>query len=820
VIGRHHPKSPATGPERTARVLAVVDDLVSDPAFRDCVVAHRVQPAEPARFAPLPAGLDPRLVPALASRGVTQLYTHQRAAFDHVTGGRHTVVVTPTASGKTLCYNLPVLDALLADPGARALYLFPTKALSRDQSAELQALMRGTLAEPGAEMGVALGAAVYDGDTPPSERRVVRDRAHVVMSNPDMLHSAILPHHARWMRLFENLKYVVIDELHTYRGVFGSHLANVLRRLRRVCRFHGSNPVFIASSATIANAKAFAERLLELPVELVEENGAPLGERHFLMINPPIANHALGLRTSYLGVARRVASRFLESLVHTIVFCGSRTVTEVMTKYLKDLFRPRVDRVPRVVGYRGGYLPRERRGIETGLRDGSILGVVSTNALELGIDIGALDACVIAGYPGTVASTRQQAGRAGRRQGASAGVLILRSHPLDQYLADHPGFLLDASPESAQINPDNLQILVSHLKCAAFELPLEDGEAFGAEAAAADVEGVLGWLEEHGVVRHTGGRWHWSADSYPATDISLRSVTSTNFVVVDTTGNQNNVIAEVDYSWAFTTLHEGAIYMVQSEQYHVDKLDWDRRKAFVRRVESEYYTDAQSYAKVKVLQILRGEFPEDDTGPDGVGAQYGEVEVIRKAIGYKKIKFYTQENLGWGDILLPEDIYHTQASWITVPAEIIHALGVPARVPQSDLVDALHGLANLLHGLASLLLMCDGRDMGVVIGDQRREWFLHPSAPGQPREKPPEKFDPTIFLYDQYSGGIGLAEALHPLFADLLRGARERLRSCGCPSGCPSCVGPEQEVGAKAKGIALALVDLLLGDRVAAGANA
>ena len=393
---------------------------------------------------------------------------------------------------------------MLADPGSRALYLFPTKALSRDQQAELHAIMEA--ADP------QLGAAVYDGDTPPSERRLVRDRAHVILSNPDMLHTAILPHHARWMRLFENLKYVVIDELHTYRGVFGSHLANVLRRLRRICRFHGSNPTFICTSATIANAQAFAERLLEQPVELVDDHGAPLGERHFVMLNPPVVNPSLGLRAPYLGVVRRVAAAFLEKSVHTIVFCGARTVTEVMTKYLKEIFYKRPAGAPRIVGYRGGYLPKERRGIERGLREGSILGVVSTNALELGVDIGALDACVLAGYPGTVASTRQQAGRAGRRQGASVAVLVLRSHPLDQYLADHPEFLLDASPESAHINPDNLQILASHLKCAAFELPVEDGERFAGRGrrrggpGAAPLAGGARGAAPHGGALALGGR--------------------------------------------------------------------------------------------------------------------------------------------------------------------------------------------------------------------------------------------------------------------------------------------------------------------------
>lgn len=766
------------------------------------VVAHRVLPATEAVTAGLPPGLHPALAPALAARGVTSLYSHQREVYDEVSAGRHTVVVTPTASGKSLCYNLPVLDSLLKDPGGRALYLFPTKALARDQSAALREMMEASRPD--------LSAAVYDGDTPPAERRIVRDRAHVVLSNPDMLHTAVLPHHDKWMRLFENLKVVVLDELHTYRGVFGSHLANVLRRLTRICRFHGSNPTFVCTSATIDDPRAFAEQLLERPVSVVDRNGAPLGERHVVMLNPPIVDQALGLRASYLQVTRRVAQAFLEAGIPTITFAGSRTTTEVLTKYLKDVFRPKVAGAPRIVGYRGGYLPRERREIEKGLREGRILGVVSTNALELGVDIGSLDACVMAGYPGTVASMRQQAGRAGRRQGVSVAVLVLRSHPLDQYLADHPEFLLDATPEQAHVNPDNLQILVSHVKCAAFELALEDGERFGATPALADdLPAILGYLEEHGTLRHAGGRWHWSQDAYPANDISLRSVTSTNFVVVDTTGNANEVIAEVDYAWAFTTIYEGAIYMVQSEQYHVDRLDWDRRKAFVRKVESEYYTDAQSYAKVKVLQVLREGAPLP-----AVGASYGEVEVSRRAIGYKKIKFYTQENLGWGDIALPEDIYHSQAAWFTVPPEVRDLLGLPV----SALVDALHGLAHLCHSLAALLLMCDTRDLGVVIGDRAREWFSapglgsRPAGPHAPSPLPPDPdtFEASVFLYDQYSGGIGLAEALQPRFPELLRGARERLAACACTSGCPACVGPDREVGPRARQDALRLVDLLL----------
>ena len=794
-----------------AEVLSVIRRFDHDPGLAGLVVAHRVEPPLEASYADLPHGLDPRLPPALAARGVHRLYTHQRDTYDLAVAHADAVVVTPTASGKTLCYNLPVLDAILKDPDARALYLFPTKALSRDQSAELVDLMAAT--------GAPLGSAVYDGDTPPAERRVVRDRAHVILSNPDMVHTAILPHHARWVKLFENLKFVVLDELHHYRGVFGSHLGNVLRRLRRICRFYGSDPVFSASSATIANAGEFATTILGRAPTLVTRSGAPRGERHVFLVNPPIVNHQLGLRASYLSTTRQVATAFLEAGVHTIVFAGSRVTTEVMAKYLKDLFRHDLEASGRVMAYRGGMLPKERREIERGLRAGRILGVVSTNALELGIDIGSLDACVIAGYPGTVASFRQQSGRAGRRMAPSAAVLVLRSHPLDQHLADHPEDLLDAAPERAHANPDNLQVLVNHLKCAAFELPIEDGEDFGRE----DVPAVLAYLEEHGVLRHTGGRWHWAADVYPANDVSLRSVTSTNFVVVDTTDGRNEVIAEVDYAWAFTTVHEGAIYMVQSEQYHVDTLDWDRRKAFVRKVDSEYYTDAISYAKVKVLQVLR-EGEADDAGreaPAPLLPSYGEVEVVRKAVGYKKIKFYTQENLGFGDILLPEDTFHTQATWFTVPKDVIAALASP----QSDVIDALAGVANLAHGLASFLLMCDGRDLGVVLGDRAQEWFLRrmrampaPAAVATDVPPPMDAFEPTIFLYDQYSGGIGLAEALHPRFPDLLTGCRDRIAACACRDGCPSCVGPVQEVGKRAKALARRVLDLVLARWSAQGA--
>src|SRR4051812_49410747 len=497
------------------------------------VTAVRRLPAVAAQYAPFPAALDARLTKALGSRGIEQLYTHQADAVDHALARRNVVVITPTASGKTLCYNAPVLDAILRDPSSRALYLFPTKALAQDQLAELQGLCE-TIDQA---TGEPIGVFTYDGDTPQDARRTIRSRAHIVLSNPDMVHSGILPHHPRWAKLFENLKYVVIDELHAYRGVFGSHLCNVLRRLRRICRHYGSNPTFICSSATIANPRELAERLTEQPFELVDKNGAPRGEKFFVFVNPPIVNHQLGIRRSYLGETRRIASEFLKRNLQLIVFAQSRLSTEILTTYLKDDFEDVPGAPERIRGYRGGYLPIRRREIEKGLREGAVRAVVSTNALELGIDIGALDVSIMAGYPGTIASTWQRAGRAGRRSRRSAAVMVASSAPLDQFVVRNPSYFFDASPERALIDPDNLHILVDHIKCAAFELPFTTAEAFGKH----DVQEILGVLAEQALVHRVDdpeaggdgalhGTWTWTNESYPADAVSLRSVSSDNFV--------------------------------------------------------------------------------------------------------------------------------------------------------------------------------------------------------------------------------------------------------------------------------------------------
>ena len=565
------------------------------------VTAIRHFPAREARVVPFPPSLPARLMEVLKARGYASLYTHQAQAFTLAGEGKNLVVVTPTASGKTLCYNLPILSELIANPEARALYLFPTKALSQDQLVELNRWTE--------QLGDEVRTFTYDGDTPQDARKAIRSRGNLVITNPDMLHAGILPHHTKWQRLFENLRYVVIDELHYYRGVLGSHLANVLRRLKRVARFYGSSPQFICTSATIANPQELATRILEEDVTLIDDNGAPAAEKYFVCYNPPVVNPQLGIRRSYLNETRRLAKTFLSRGLQTIIFANSRLATEILVTYLQEDFTPGPAGPQAVRGYRGGYLPLERREIERDLRSGRLRGVVATNALELGIDVGSLDVALLAAYPGTIASTWQRAGRAGRRQGTSAAVLVASSAPLDQFMVQNPEYFFGRSPEHGYVNPDNLLILLNHLKCAAFELPLREDEKFG----ALDLRRLCQHLEETGFLHHTQDGWHWVSESYPADALSLRSVSSDNFVIVDNT-HEPRVIGETDFSSALTTLHEKAIYIQDGVQYHVERLDYDDRKAYVHQVDSEYFTDAISYTKIKILETF-------DSATAGGGAQ-------------------------------------------------------------------------------------------------------------------------------------------------------------------------------------------------------
>jgi DEAD/DEAH box helicase domain-containing protein len=795
------------------------------------VTAMQRLPAVEAEYGDWPA-LAPRVIEAYAIRGITRPYSHQAEAIAHALNGRNVVTITPTASGKTLCYNVPVLSEIVGNPGARALYLFPTKALAQDQLAELHAIASaiGSLSDGEDAGGSGIGVFTYDGDTPADARRAIRGKAHVVLTNPDMVHSGILPHHPRWAKLFESLRFVVIDELHAYRGVFGSHLANIVRRLHRICRHYGSDPVFICSSATIANPRELAERLVGEPFEIVERSGAPRGEKFFLFVNPPVVNAELGIRRSYLAETRRVAGEFLKRGLQTIVFAQSRLSTEILTTYLKEAFEGPPGSPETIRGYRGGYLPLRRREIERGLREGSVRGVVSTNALELGIDIGALDVAVMAGYPGTIASTWQRAGRAGRRAGRSAAVMVASSAPLDQFVVRHPDYFFGASPEHALINPDNLHILLDHVKCAAFELPFGSDEEYG----TLNVQDVLTILAEEGYVHQVDGQWSWTHESYPADAVSLRSISSDNFVVVDTTHGEQ-VIAETDFSSGPRMLHEKAIYLMEGQLYQVERLDFEGRKAFVREVDCDYYTDAITYTRVTILETLGSDDVEAlppaaldisaaaagtenevrglpaetpawaENAGFGPGAEiaqrdaglraWGDVHVVSRVVGFKKIKFYTNENVGSGELDLPEQQMHTSAYWLTIPRGAYEALPWSA----DDRRDGVAGLAYAMHSIAQLLLMCDRGDIGLSV------------ASGEKAEGSPANDDaPRVFIYDNYPGGIGFSEPLFLMHRMLLERTREMIDECPCARGCPSCVGPEGNQGPLAKTVASKLLAILL----------
>ncbi len=859
------------------RVHEVLDGFASRDHNGEILTAVRHFPAREAQWADFPAWVHPDLASAYAAKGIRRLYTHQAAAAEAVHAGKNVVIVTPTASGKTLCYNLPVLNATLENSDSRALYLFPTKALAQDQLAELHDL--------NLRLDDRFGVFTYDGDTPGDARKAIREKSHIVLTNPDMLHTGILPHHTRWTRMFENLRYIVIDELHTYRGVFGSHLCNVLRRLRRIARFYGRDPQFICCSATIANPGDLASRLIESEVEVLNSNGAPAAEKTFVFYNPPVVNRALGIRRSYINESSRVAQEFLKHDLQTMVFANSRLHTEILLTYLQQA-NPRLPGKPETIrGYRGGYLPNERREIERGLRDGKIRGVVSTSALELGIDVGSLDTVVMAGYPGTIAATWQRAGRAGRRSGSSCAVLVASSSPLDQFIVRHPDYFFGNTPEHAFIQPDNLEILINHLKCAAFELPIAPSDKFG----DVDLPDLCARLADAGFLHLAGENYHWTQEAYPADTISLRSVTSDNFVIIDVTGAPN-VIGEIDFPSALVFVHEKAIYLHGGQQFHVEHLDFKERKAYVKRVDVDYYTDAVRYTQVRVLEIaatsscaatasVADATPCADAAsfPNAaslVGAQHaapfssrsssdqpfasqssrtrsvilseakdlnlstannpsahshGDVLVRSQVVGFKKIKFFTNENIGDGKLELPENEMHTTSYWITLERPLLESLPFTVSERQSGMFGLLHALESV----ATLLLMCDRRDLGTAIGERPPAPDSSSSAVGAGlappvaaplgtmndftatrledafSTNPKEFFEPNLYLFDAYPGGIGFSEPLFRTHDLLMQKTRELISACACEQGCPSCVGPAGDLAPRAKEAALAILDRL-----------
>jgi DEAD/DEAH box helicase domain-containing protein len=755
---------------------AVLAALLEEPSIARGVVHHEVIPPRPAEHADFPAWVDPRIVAGLATRGIERPYTHQAEAIEAAHAGEDLVVVTPTASGKSLCYTVPILQAIADDPAARALLLFPTKALGQDQVTEFGELSRSA--------GLHVSSATYDGDTPAPIRSAIRGAGQVVATNPDMLSSAILPHHTKWFLLFEQLRYIVIDELHTYRGVFGGHVANVLRRLLRICAHYGSRPTIVCCSATIGNPGELASALTGRPVRVVDRTGAPTGERHILLVDPPLLDPASGARGSAVTLAQRWALPFLRGGRQTILFGKTRVAVELLLTGLRESLRESYGPRTRVRGYRGGYLPTERRAIEHGLRDGELLGVVATNALELGVDIGRLDTSILAGYPGSIAATWQQFGRAGRRAGTSVAVLIASAAPVDQYVVHHPEFLLEGTPEEARADPDNLHVLLAHLRAAVFELPFEPGEMFG----PAPADDLLAFLSEERHVRQASdGRWYWSSENFPASEISLRTAAPENVVIIDTTPDRPRVLGEVDLFSAQVLVHEHAIYIHESVQYHVDRLEWIERKAYVHRIDADHYTYANRAVTLKPLEVF-AEAPSP-----GGRRVHGEVMVASLVTLYKKLKFLTDENVGWGPVDLPELELQTTAYWLT-------AEEAAKRWRRDELDVALPAAGRAIQTVASVLLMVDPRDLGLV--SQIRS---------------PHHEAPTIYLYEAVPGGIGLSERLWQRHDELLAGAAELIAACPCDAGCPACTGPRLEPEVDAKALALRLLDDL-GAAVAAAA--
>lgn len=735
----------------------LVTNLQGDPSFMENVTNWNTLPATEGVYADLPEEMDERIKTVLRKRGIHRLYVHQAESYQLASEDRDFAVVTPTASGKTLCYNLPVVSAILKNNDARALYLFPTKALSADQVSSLYEMIEA--------IDVDIKAFTYDGDTQGAARKAIRQAGHIVVTNPDMLHSNILPHHTKWVKLFENLQYIVIDEIHTYRGVFGSHLANVLRRLLRLCDFYGSRPRFILCSATIANPVELAELLTGREITAITENGAPMGKRHFVFYNPPVVNRQLGIRRGVVNETRHISEQLLRNGIPTIVFAKSRLQVEVLTKYMKECVRDPYGFSGRVRGYRGGYLPTQRREIEHGLRAGHIDMVISTNALELGIDIGSLTACVLCGYPGTIASTWQQAGRAGRRKDTALTIMVASSSAIDQYIIANPDYFFKASPEHALVQPDNLYVLLSHIKCSAYELPFEEDESFG---NVADTGVFLEYLTENHILRHLENKYYWMEEELPSGEISLRSAKTENYVIIDITNPAHHrVIGEMDRYTVPMLLHENAIYMHEAKQFQVEKLDYDACKAYIRAVDVDYYTDADLNISLHILDEL-----EEKVLPNGVGLTLGELRVSSIVKMFKKIKLDTHENLGYGEVMLPQTDLHTVGMWWIIPDAIA------SRYTNDELQGGLLAVTHLLSIVAPLYLMCSPRDVSVVY-----------------QVKAPITDKPTIFLYDAFPGGIGLSEKAFQMQNLLLEHALQIAAGCGCVDGCPSCTGPVGEIG-------------------------
>ena len=715
-------------------------------------VAHvETLPAQDAQFADGDCALHPAIAEALNQQGIGRLYTHQAEALAALRRGEGVVVVTATASGKTLCYQIPTLEALLDDPQATALYLFPTKALAQDQARGL-----ARFGESNAQLKFAMGT--YDGDTPSNLRKTLREEGRVILSNPDMVHAGVLPNHPRWARFFQHLRLVVLDEIHTYRGVFGSHVANVLRRLMRICEHYGAHPQFACCSATIANPKTHAEALTGRAMSLIDRDGSPRGKRHFAFWNPPFLSGATGDRRSSNTEARWLLARLIRNRVQTIAFVRARTSAEVLYRYAQeDLSRVTPGLADAIRAYRGGYLPSERREIERQLFEGALLGVVSTNALELGIDIGGLNAALIVGYPGSISSMWQQAGRAGRLSEASLVVFVAHNAPIDQFLMRDPAYFFGQSPEHATIDPNNPHLVVGHLRCALRELPIrgEEGEVMGEFTGA-----LLEILSDEGMARRIDGQWFYSRGGYPAAEMGLRNIGDATYAIVEDTAEGPQVIGSLDEISAFFQLHTHAVYLHDGQTYFVDHLDAERKIARVQQKALDYYTQAVDETNITVHDAeVSGTWRVSEVF-------FGEVSVSSLVTMFKKVRFEERDSIGWENIDLPERTLETMACWLVPPQEGLNRCRQYGRVPS----EGLKGIANVMGEVLPLFAMCDAMDIGTTVES---------SNTGRP----------TAFVYDRYPGGIGFAEKAYEMIEDVMAACAMVVSECECEDGCPSCVG-------------------------------
>lgn len=814
----------------------------SDPSIGANIVEWRQEPERPPRTLPLPANLHPALSAALVASGITSLYSHQMQAWEFAHAGCSFAVIADTAGGKTLAYNLPVLDALLRDPSARALYLFPTKALAQDQLSGLNRLIDGLQTTSPPQI-VLPTAAVYDGDTPARHRSLIRGKTTLLITNPDMLHLGILPHHTGWSDFFRSLRFIILDEAHIYRGIFGSHVANVLRRLRRVAAHYGASPQYVLSTATLANPAEFAERLVEVPVKVIEDDGSGRGARHFLFYNPPIVDQSLGLRRSSLQEGVRLAQDALDLGVQTILFGRSRAAVELALSYLRGApgeFDPKNLADEQIRGYRSGYLPSHRRDIEQGLRSGTVRAVVATNALELGIDIGGLGAAILIGYPGSVVAARQQAGRAGRGMDAALAVLVATADPIDQFLAAHPDYFFHRPVEQALIDPNNLLLLLDHLRCAAFELPINAGDTFGSVPPEI-LDSLLEVLRTQGSLHRSGNHYYWMSNAYPAQAVSLRAATAESITLQADGANRPVVIGQVDYQSALWMVHPGAIYLHEAETFQVEALDLEARLAHLRRIETDYYTRPRSETAVELIEKLASE------PVAGAQKSFGELKVTRKVIGYQKIRWFTHEVLSNHPLDLPSTELLTTGYWLSISDSVVERLRaenlwrndpndygpgwsrITEQVRRRDQyrcqicgrneTDRRHDVhhkipfrlflnplaANRIENLVTLCTNCHRRaeaavrvrsgmaGLAYVIDHLAPLFLMCDSGDIGVYSEPQSPLDdgrPVVAIYDHAPGGIGLSRRLFDIHAELLRSALDLVTGCPCSDGCPSCIGP------------------------------